>query len=91
MRCSVKKVFLAKSFTKFTRKHLCWSRLFSKAAGLKLTILLKKRLQHKSFPANFLKILRTPFFMEHLWWLVKSAHIMKYVFTHLLSFIESMP
>ena len=32
--------------------------------------LLKKRLWHKSFPGNFTKFLRTPFFIEYLWWLL---------------------
>ena len=25
---------------------------------------------HKCFPVNFAKFLRTPFFIEHLWWLI---------------------
>ena len=32
--------------------------------------LLKKRLWHRYFPVDFVKFLRTPFFIEHLWWLV---------------------
>ena len=32
--------------------------------------LLKKRLWHRCFPVNFVKFLRTPFFIEHLWWLL---------------------
>ena len=32
--------------------------------------LLKKRLWHRCFPVNFVKFLRTPFFMEHLRWLL---------------------
>ena len=31
--------------------------------------LLKKRLWHRSFPVNFVKFLRSPFFTEHLQWL----------------------
>ena len=31
---------------------------------------LKERLQHRSFPMNFAKFLRTPFFTEHLRWLL---------------------
>ena len=37
---------------------------------VKLQALLKKRLWHRCFLVNFLKFLRTPFFTEHLWWLV---------------------
>ena len=34
--------------------------------------LLKKSLWHRCFPMNFAKFLRTPFFTEHLWWLLLS-------------------
>ena len=36
---------------------------------LRPATLLKKRLWHRCFPVNFVKFLRTPFFIEHLWWL----------------------
>ena len=32
--------------------------------------LLEQRLLHRCFPVNFAKFLRTPFFTEHLWWLL---------------------
>ena len=32
--------------------------------------LLKQRLWHRCFPVNFVKFLRTAFFIEHLWWLL---------------------
>ena len=32
--------------------------------------LLKKRLRHMCFPVDFVKFLRTPFQIEHLWWLL---------------------
>ena len=35
-----------------------------------LATLLKKRLQRKYFPMNIAKLLRTPFFIEHLEWLL---------------------
>ena len=53
---------ILKNFTKFTGKHLCWSLFFNIVAGLRPTILLKKRLQHRCFPVNFVKFSRTPFF-----------------------------
>ena len=59
-RCSMKKGVL-KIFTKFRGKHLCQSLFFNKAAGLGPATLLKKRLWHTCFPANFVKFLRTPF------------------------------
>ena len=51
-----------RNFKKFTEKRLCQSLLPS--------TLLKKRLQHRCFPVNFVKFLRTAFFIEHLWWLL---------------------
>ena len=62
-RCSLKKVFL-KNFTKFTGKHLCWSLFFNKVSGLRPATLLKKRLQQRCFPVNFLKFLGTPFLQK---------------------------
>ena len=40
------------------------------ATGLVPATLLKKRLWHRCFPVNFVKFLRTPFIIEHLWWLL---------------------
>ena len=37
--------------------------------------LLKKRLQHRCFPVKFAKFLRTPFFSEHLCWLLLTILI----------------
>ena len=31
---------------------------------------IRKRLQHRRFPVNFAKRLRTPLFIEHLYWLL---------------------
>ena len=63
-----KKVIL-KNFTKFTGKHLCWSLSFNKVVDLMPDTLLKKRLQHRCFPDNFVKFFKNTFFKEHLWWL----------------------
>ena len=46
---------------------MCWSLSFNKVAGLQAAVLLKTRLQHRSFPVNFVKILRTPIFTEYPW------------------------
>ena len=71
-RSSRPKVFykkgVLKNFTKFTGKHLCQRLFFNKVAGLRLY--QKKRLWHRCFLVNFVKFLRTPFYTEHLWWLV---------------------
>ena len=55
---------------KFTEKHLCQSLFFNKVAGLRPPTLLKKRLQHRCFPVNFVNFLRKPFYIEHLWQLL---------------------
>ena len=47
--------------------------LFNKVAGLRSATLLKKRLWHRCFPEDFAKFSRTPFLMEHLWWLLSNA------------------
>ena len=67
-RCSVKKVFL--EIEQFTEKHLCQSLIFNKVAGPRPATLLNKRLWHRCFPVNFMKFLRAPFYIEHLWWLL---------------------
>ena len=49
-----------KFFVKFLETDLCWSLFLIKLqpSGLEF---LKKRLQHRCFPVNFVKYLRTPF------------------------------
>ena len=59
-----------RKFTEFAGKHLCQSLFFNKFAGLKPVTLLKMRLWHSCFPVNFLKFLRTPFYIEYLRWLL---------------------
>ena len=51
-------------------KHLCQSLLFIKITSFSPATLLKKRLWDRCFPVNFAKFLRTPFFLEHLRWLL---------------------
>ena len=59
LRSSRPEVFCKKGvlrkFAKFLGKHLCQSLFFNKVAGL---------------PVNFVKFLRTSFFLEHLLWLL---------------------
>ena len=73
-RSSRLKVFCKKgvlrNFEKFTEKHLCQNLFLNKVAGLRPATLLKKRPRHWCFPVNFTKFLRTPFYIEHLWWLL---------------------
>ena len=58
-RYSMKKGVL-RNFTKFIGKHLCQSLIFNKVGGLRPTALLKKRLRHRYFPADFVEFPRTP-------------------------------
>ena len=55
-----------KNFTKFTGKQLCQSFFFNKVSGLRHATLLKKRVWHRCFPVNFVKLLRTPFLQNTL-------------------------
>ena len=68
-RSSCPEVFCKKcvyeNFAKFTGKYRCQSLFFNKPAGLSPEILLKKKLCHRCFSVNFVKFLRTPFFIEH--------------------------
>ena len=66
-RCSVKKVF-SKISRKFAGKHLCQSLFFNKVAG------------PRGFPVNFVKFQRTPFYIEHLWWLLLTSVFPEYLF-----------
>ena len=65
-----------RNFAKFTGKHLCQSLIFNKICWLRIANLLKMRLLHRCFPVNFAEFLRTPFFAEHLWWLLLSLNYM---------------
>ena len=47
---------------------MCQGLFFNKVKGS--ATLLKKRLWHRCFPVNLVKFLRTPFYIEHLWWLL---------------------
>ena len=60
--CPVKKVFLEISQN---------SQENTQAAP---ATLLKKRIWHRCFPVDFAKFLRTPFLIEHLWWLLSSIY-----------------
>ena len=69
-KSKINKKAVLRNFTKFIGKHLCQSLFFNKVAGLRPAILLKKRLWYRCFPVNFVKFLRTPFYAEHLLWLL---------------------
>ena len=53
------KISVLQNFSILTGKHLCWS-LF----------LIMESLQHRCFPVNIAKFLKTAFSIEHLLWLL---------------------
>ena len=61
-RCSEK-------FRKIHRKTPVSESFFNKVQGLTPSNFIKKRPQHRYFPVNFVKFLRTPFFAEQPRWL----------------------
>ena len=61
-RCSAK--YFHRDFAKFTGKQL-WQSLFCK--------FIKKKLRHRCFLLNFVKLLTTPFLTEHLRWLLLNT------------------
>ena len=67
-RCSSKLVFL--QILQIHRRTPVLKSLFNKVKGLKTCNFIKNRLQHRCFPAKFVKLLWTPSFTEHLWWLL---------------------
>ena len=64
-RCSIKKGVLT-NFTKFTRKT-CTRVSFLIKLQASVCNFLKKETPTQEFSCEFCKILRTPFFSEHLW------------------------
>ena len=76
--CSMKKLIL-KNFAKFTGKHLFQGLFSNRMEDLRSVTLLKKRLCHSCFPANFAKFLRTRFFKEHLWTTASVCRAARYV------------
>ena len=54
-------------------------RNFANFAGLSPATLLKKSPWHRCFPVNFVKFLRTPTFIEHLWWLLLYIVILDFI------------
>ena len=70
-RTSCSQIFIKisglKNFAIFIGKH---QSLFRKFAGLEARKSIKRRLQHRCFPVNIAKFLRTAFSIEQLWWLL---------------------
>ena len=85
--CSIKKVFL--KFRKIDSRTTVPRSLFWQNCYLRPVALLKKRPWHRSLPVNFVKILRTPFFIEHLLWLVLELLVLHVTFSLLSLFFFS--
>ena len=66
--CSVKKAF--SEVSQNSQENTCPRVSFNKVAGSWPGALLKKRLWYRCFIVSFEAILRTPFFIEYLWWLL---------------------
>ena len=66
--CSVKKVFL--EIPQNSQENTCARVSFLIKLQASPATLLQKRPWHWCFPVNFAKFLRTPFFTQHLWWLL---------------------
>ena len=65
------KVGVLKSYAIFTGKHLRWSLFLIKFKSFRPAWnFIKKKLEHRYFPVNIAKILRTAFFIEHFRWLL---------------------
>ena len=56
---------LLENFRNFRGKHLCWSLLFNKVAGLQACNFFKRRFQHV-FSWEIYEIFKSTFFEEHL-------------------------
>ena len=71
-RCTSEQVFL--KIWQCSQKNTCFGAFFNKYPGLKACNFIKKRLQHRCFPVKFAKLLRTPFFTEHIRWLLLEIY-----------------
>ena len=60
-RCSVKKAFL--EISQDSQENAC-----TRVSHFEIKIPSTQK--HRRFPVNFVKFLRTPFYIEHLWWLL---------------------
>ena len=56
--------------------------LFNKVAGLKASNFIKKIFQQRRFSVHLAKFLRTPFFKEHLQWLLLYIEAIIYFLLH---------
>ena len=73
-----------RNFAKFTGKHLYQSLFFNKVAGAACNFIKNEALV-QVFSCEFCEISKTPFFTEHLWWLLLTPAILyNYGYVHQL-------
>ena len=70
-RCCSKQVYL--KISHYSKKKYVLKSLSDKVVGLKVCNYIKNRLQHRCFPVNFGKFLRTSVFIEHFRWLLLTT------------------
>ena len=62
-----------KNFQEISQRVFTCKKQSSKSVQWRPATLLKRRLWHRYFPVNFGKLLRTPFSIEHCWWLLLTC------------------
>ena len=87
-RSSIKKEFL--EILQNSQENTCASLFFNKVAGLgpQACNFINKETLAQVFPVNFAKFLRTPFFTEHLRWLLLKV-MEEFCFTGILILLRS--
>ena len=70
------KTSVLKSF-QYSQETPVLESLLKKVAGLEARKSIKSRLQHRFFPVNIAKFLKTAFSIEQLWWLLLEIHNFK--------------
>ena len=70
------KIAALRNFAVLSIKHLCWSLFLIKLQAWRTTFLLKRRLQHRCFPVNITKSLRTDFFIVYLLFIILFQNFM---------------
>ena len=67
---SIRLQIMSWKFRNIQRKTPVLESFFNNVSGPQVCNFINKKLQHRCFPVNIAKFLRTTFFIEHLWWLL---------------------
>ena len=59
-----------KEILQYSQENTCIGVPFQEIVGLEPSKSIKRRRQHRCFPVNIAKFLRTAFPIEQLWWLL---------------------